>query len=172
MARPKKNNKNITPASIVKQYNDDAGVQKDTQVKSVIDASVISDIPVELANNLTLIARKLTAFLSYYSAASLNRLNTLNKFISDAEEKLYNVNVDKLDMKELNARYKEAKKAQAEIMTICSQVSKQAVDTDNTARVDEVYNLLKSLSSSTLQELQNALSATEDDDDDIDVDTT
>jgi molybdopterin-binding protein len=171
MARPKKNNKNITPASIVKQYNDDAGVQKDTQVKSVIDASVISDIPVELANNLTLIARKLTAFLSYYSAASLNRLNTLNKFISDAEEKLYNVNVDKLDMKELNARYKEAKKAQAEIMTICSQVSKQAVDTDNTARVDEVYNLLKSLSSSTLQELQNALSATEDDDD-IDIDDT
>lgn len=171
MARPKKNNKNITPASIVKQYNNDAGVQKDAQVKSVIDASVISDIPVELANNLTLIARKLTAFLSYYSAASLNRLNTLNKFISDAEERLYNVNVDKLDMKELNARYKEAKKAQAEIMTICSQVSKQAVDTDNTARVDEVYNLLKSLSSSTLQELQNALSATEDDDD-IDVDTT
>jgi hypothetical protein len=56
-------------------------------------------------------------------------------------------------------------------MTICSQVSKQAVDTDNTARVDEVYNLLKSLSSSTLQELQNALSATEDDDD-IDIDDT
>lgn len=163
MARPKKNNKNITPASIVKQYNNDAGVQKDTQVKSVIDASVISDIPVELANNLTLIARKLTAFLSYYSAASLNRLNTLNKFISDAEEKLYNVNVDKLDMKELNARYKEAKKAQAEIMTICSQVSKQAVDTDNTARVDEVYNLLKSLSQSTLQQLQDALSFAEDD---------
>ena len=171
MARPKKNNKNITPASIIKQYNDDAGVQKDTQVKSVIDASVISDIPVELANNLTLIARKLTAFLSYYSAASLNRLNTLNKFISDAEERLYNVNVDKLDMKELNARYKEAKKAQAEIMTICSQVSKQAVDTDNTARVDEVYNLLKSLSSSTLQELQDALTYTEDDSD-IDVDDT
>lgn len=163
MARPKKNNKNITPASIVKQYNNDAGVQKDAQVKSVIDASVISDIPVELANNLTLIARKLTAFLSYYSAASLNRLNTLNKFISDAEEKLYNVNVDKLDMKELNARYKEAKKAQAEIMTICSQVSKQAVDTDNTARVDEVYNLLKGLSQSTLQQLQDALSFAEDD---------
>lgn len=171
MARPKKNNKNITPASIVKQYNNDAGVQKDAQVKSVIDASVISDIPVELANNLTLIARKLTAFLSYYSAASLNRLNTLNKFISDAEDRLYNVNVDKLDMKELNARYKEAKKAQAEIMTICSQVSKQAVDTDNTARVDEVYNLLKSLSSSTLQELQEALTYNEDDSD-IDVDDT
>lgn len=170
MARPKKNNKNITPASIVKQYNNDAGVQKDTQVKSVIDASVISDIPVELANNLTLIARKLTAFLSYYSAASLNRLNTLNKFISDAEERLYNVNVDKLDMKELNARYKEAKKAQAEIMTICSQVSKQAVDTDNTARVDEVYNLLKSLSSDTLKSLQDAL--TIDEVNDIDVDDT
>lgn len=170
MARPKKNNKNITPASIVKQYNNDAGVQKDEQVKSIIDASVISDIPVELANNLTLIARKLTAFLSYYSAASLNRLNTLNKFISDAEEKLYNVNVDKLDMKELNARYKEAKKAQAEIMTICSQVSKQAVDTDNTARVDEVYNLLKSLSSDTLKQLQDAL--TIDEANDIDVDDT
>lgn len=170
MARPKKNNKNITPASIVKQYNNDAGVQKDAQVKSVIDASVISDIPVELANNLTLIARKLTAFLSYYSAASLNRLNTLNKFISDAEERLYNVNVEKLDMKELNARYKEAKKAQAEIMTICSQVSKQAVDTDNTARVDEVYNLLKSLSSDTLKSLQDAL--TIDETNDIDVDDT
>lgn len=170
MARPKKNNKNITPASIVKQYNNDAGTQKDAQVKSVIDASVISDIPVELANNLTLIARKLTAFLSYYSAASLNRLNTLNKFISDAEERLYNVNVDKLDMKELNARYKEAKKAQAEIMTICSQVSKQAVDTDNTARVDEVYNLLKSLSSDTLKSLQDAL--TIDEANDIDVDDT
>lgn len=168
MARPRKNN--ITPASIIKQYNNDADTQKDTQVKSVIDASVISDIPVELANNLTLIARKLTAFLSYYSAASLNRLNTLNKFISDAEDRLYNVNVEKLDMKELNARYKEAKKAQAEIMTICSQVSKQAVDTDNTARVDEVYNLLKSLSAETLKSLQDAL--TIDESNDIDVDET
>lgn len=140
---------------------------KDAQVKSVIDASVISDIPVELANNLTLIARKLTAFLSYYSAASLNRLNTLNKFIQDAEEKLYNVNVDKLDMKELNYRYKEAKKAQAEIMTICRQVSQQAVDTDNTARVDEVYNLLKSMSASTLEELQKALSGSDDEDIDV-----
>jgi hypothetical protein len=130
---------------------------KDKQAKQVIDASVISDIPVELANNLTLVAKRLTAFLSYYSAASLNRLSTLSKFISDAEEKLYSVDVNKLDMKELNARYKEAKKAQAEIMTIASQVSKQAVDTDNTARVDEVYNLLKGLSSSTLAQLQSAL---------------
>lgn len=131
--------------------------EKDKQVQQVIDASVIADIPTELANNLTLIARKLTAFLSYYSAASLTRLNTLNKFIADAEEKLYNTNVDKLDAKELNARYKEARKAQAEIMSICSQVSKQAVETDNTARVDEVYNLLKSLSAETLKELQDAL---------------
>lgn len=141
--------------------------QKDAQVKSVIDASVISDIPVELANNLTLIARKLTAFLSYYSAASLNRLNTLNKFIQDAEDKLYNVNVDHLDMKELNSRYREAKKAQAEIMTICRQVSQQAVDTDNTARVDEVYNLLKGMSASTLEELQKALSGSDEEDIDV-----
>lgn len=138
--------------------NDLAKKEKDKQVQQVIDASVIADIPVELANNLTLLARKLTAYLSYFSAASLTRLNTLNKFITEAEDKLYNVNVDKLDAKELNARYKEAKKAQAEIMTICSQVSKQAVETENTARVDEVYNILKSLSSSTLQQLQEALS--------------
>ena len=131
--------------------------KKKDAAAAVIDAAVISDIPVELANNLTLIARKLTAYLSYFSAASLTRLNTLNKFISEAEDRLYNVNVEKLDMKELNARYKEAKKAQAEIMNICSQVSKQAVDTDNTARVDEVYNLLKSLSADTLQQLQSAL---------------
>ena len=124
----------------------------------VIDAAVVADIPVELSNNLTLLARKLTAYLSYFSAASLTRLNTLNKFISEAEDRLYNVNVDKLDMKELNARYKEAKKAQAEIMTICSQVSKQAVETDNTARVDTVYNLLKNLSADTLLQLQEALS--------------
>ena len=142
--------------------------EKDRQVKQVIDSSVVSDIPVELANNLTLVARRLTAFLSYYSAASLNRLNTLSKFIADAEDRLYNVDVNKLDMKELNSRYKEAKKAQAEIMTIASQVSKQAVDTDNTARVDEVYNLLRGLSASTLQELQDALSATDDDNDDND----
>lgn len=138
--------------------NDIVKKEKDKQVQQVIEASVISDIPVELANNLTLLARKLTAYLSYFSAASLSRLTTLNKFISEAEDKLYNVNVDKLDAKELNARYKEAKKAQAEIMTICSQVSKQAVETENTARVDEVYNILKSLSSSTLQQLQEALS--------------
>ena len=137
--------------------------EKNKQVKQVIDSSVVSDIPVELANNLTLVARRLTAFLSYYSAASLNRLNTLSKFIAEAEDRLYNVDVQKLDMKELNARYKEAKKAQAEIMTIASQVSKQAVDTDNTARIDEVYNLLKGMSSSTLQQLQEALSATDDD---------
>lgn len=142
-----------------------ASDKKKDAAAAVIDAAVISDIPVELANNLTLIARKLTAYLSYFSAASLTRLNTLNKFISEAEDRLYNVNVEKLDMKELNARYKEAKKAQAEIMNICSQVSKQAVDTDNTARVDEVYNLLKGLSSSTLQQLQAALSETSDEDD-------
>lgn len=132
---------------------------------NIIDATVIADIPVELSNNLTLIARKLTAFLSYYSAASLTRLNTLNKFIQDAEDRLYNVNVEQLDMKELNARYKEAKKAQAEIMTIARQVSQQACDTDNTARVDEVYNLLKSLSSDTLLQLQNALTFNEDESD-------
>lgn len=136
--------------------------EKDRQVKQVIDSSVVSDIPVELANNLTLVARRLTAFLSYYSAASLNRLNTLSKFIADAEDRLYSVDVNKLDMKELNSRYKEAKKAQAEIMTIASQVSKQAVDTDNTARVDEVYNLLRGLSASTLQQLQEALACTDD----------
>ena len=138
--------------------------KKKDAAAAVIDAAVISDIPVELANNLTLIARKLTAYLSYFSAASLTRLNTLNKFISEAEDRLYNVNVEKLDMKELNARYKEAKKAQAEIMNICSQVSKQAVDTDNTARVDEVYNLLKSLSADTLKSLQDALTDDTDQD--------
>ena len=142
-----------------------ASNKKKDAAAAVIDAAVISDIPVELANNLTLIARKLTAYLSYFSAASLTRLNTLNKFISEAEDRLYNVNVEKLDMKELNARYKEAKKAQAEIMNICSQVSKQAADNDNTARVDEVYNLLKGLSSSTLQQLQAALSESSDEDD-------
>ena len=142
-----------------------ASNKKKDAAAAVIDAAVISDIPVEVASNLTLIARKLTAYLSYFSAASLTRLNTLNKFISEAEDRLYNVNVEKLDMKELNARYKEAKKAQAEIMNICSQVSKQAVDTDNTARVDEVYNLLKGLSSSTLQQLQAALSESSDEDD-------
>lgn len=142
--------------------------KKDT-TQSIIDATVIADIPVELSNNLTLIARKLTAFLSYYSAASLTRLNTLNKFIAEAEEKMYNVSVDKLDMKELNARYKEARKAQAEIMTICRQVSQQAVDTDNTARVDEVYNLLKSMSSDTLKALQDALVEDDEDESEIDV---
>jgi len=156
MAKKAKENKN----SLAKQDTSEKG----KAATAVIDSAVIADIPVELANNLTLIARKLTAFLSYFSAASLTRLNTLNKFIADAEEKLYNVNVEKLDMKELNARYKEARKAQAEIMTVCSQVSKQAVDTDNTARIDEVYNLLKSLSASTLEELKNALVDEEDSD--------
>lgn len=137
--------------------------KKNDSAFDVIDAAVVADIPVELSSNLTLLARKLTSYLSYYSAASLTRLNTLNKFISAAEDRLYNVNVDKLDIKELNARYKEAKKAQAEIMTICGQVSKQAVDTDNTARMDEVYNLLRGLSNQTLLELKNALTDTEDD---------
>ena len=138
-------------------------ISKNKQAQLVIDKSIIADIPVELSNNLTLIARKLTAFLSYYSAASLTRLNTLNKFISDAEDRLYNVDANSLNLKELNARYKEAKKAQAEIMTICRQISQQACDTDNTARIDEVYNLLKSMSADTLLELQNALSDDSDD---------
>jgi hypothetical protein len=141
-------------------------VKKDEQAKQIIDAAIVADIPVELSSNLTLLARKLSAYLSYFSAASLTRLNTLNKFISDAEEKMYNVNVDKLDMKELNARYKEARKAQAEIMTITSKVSQQAVETENTARVDELYNLLKSLSAETLLQLKDALS---DDSDTTDV---
>jgi Zn-dependent M32 family carboxypeptidase len=131
--------------------------KRDDKARDIIDAAVVADIPVELSNNLTLLARKLAAYLSYFSAASLTRLNTLNKFISEAEDRLYNVDVQKLDVKELNARYKEAKKAQAEIMTICSQISKQAIDTDNTARVDEIYNLLRGMSSETLQELKNAL---------------
>lgn len=131
--------------------------KRDDKARDIIDAAVVADIPVELSNNLTLLARKLAAYLSYFSAASLTRLNTLNKFISEAEDRLYNVDVQKLDVKELNARYKEAKKAQAEIMTICSQISKQAIDTDNTARVDEIYNLLRGMSAETLQELKNAL---------------
>ena len=158
MAKSLKNKKaEDSTSSLVK-----ANTQKDKEAVAVIDAAVISDIPVELANNLTLIARKLTAYLSYFSAASLTRLNTLNKFITEAEDKLYNVNIDKLDARELKARYKEAKKAQAEIMSICSQVSKQAVDTDNTARVDEIYNLLRGMSSSTLEQLKEALSSDED----------
>ena len=144
----------------------DTNKDKNKDAQLVIDQAVIADIPVELANNLTLVARKLTAFLSYYSAASLNRLNTLSKFIAEAEDKLYNVNVDKLDTRELNARYKEAKRAQAEIMSICSQVSKQAVDTDNTARVDEIYNLLKGMSAETLDQLKEALADDSSDEED------
>ena len=136
--------------------------KRDDKARDIIDAAVVADIPVELSNNLTLLARKLAAYLSYFSAASLTRLNTLNKFISEAEDRLYNVDVNKLDVKELNARYKEAKKAQAEIMTICSQISKQAIDTDNTARVDEIYNLLKSLSADTLAQLKDALAGEDD----------
>ena len=131
--------------------------KKDDKARDIIDAAVVADIPVELSNNLTLLARKLAAYLSYFSAASLTRLNTLNKFISEAEDRLYNVDDQKLDLKQQHARYKEAKRAQAEIMTICSQISKQAIDTDNTARVDEIYNLLKSLSADTLSEIKNAL---------------
>lgn len=145
----------------------DTNKDKSKDAQLVIDQAVIADIPVELANNLTLVARKLTAFLSYYSAASLNRLNTLSKFIAEAEDKLYNVNVDKLDTRELNARYKEAKRAQAEIMSICSQVSKQAVDTDNTARVDEIYNLLRGMSAETLDQLKEALSEDSSDEEDL-----
>lgn len=162
MAKSSKTNNKEEANAVVQAQN------KNKQVQQVIDASVVSDIPVELANNLTLVARRLTAFLSYYSAASLNRLNTLSKFIAEAEDRLYNVDVQKMDVKELNARYREAKKAQAEIMTIASQVSKQAVDTDNTARIDEVYSLLKSMSSNTLQQLQEALSEYSDDDDNDD----
>lgn len=150
---------------MIKNENNDNLVKQDARfahvkaaaVDPLIDARVIEDIPVELANNLTLLSRKLTAFLAYYSAASLTRLNTLNKFIQDAENKLYNVNVDQLDLKELNARYREAKRAQAEIMTIARQVSQQACDTDNTARIDEVYSLLKSMSNETLTQLQTIL---------------
>lgn len=136
--------------------------EKEDNAIDIIDKSVVADIPAELSNNLTLLSRKLTAYLSYFSAASLTRLNTLNRFISEAEDRLYNVDVKKLDIKDLNSRYKEAKRAQAEIMTICSQISKQALDTDNTARVDEVYNLLKSLSNNTLMQLKEALSDNEE----------
>lgn len=136
--------------------------EKEDNAIDIIDKSVVADIPAELSNNLTLLSRKLTAYLSYFSAASLTRLNTLNRFISEAEDRLYNVDVKKLDIKDLNSRYKEAKRAQAEIMTICSQISRQALDTDNTASVDEVYNLLKSLSSNTLTQLKEALSDTEE----------
>lgn len=137
----------------------------DNIVQSVIDASVIADIPVELSNNLTLIARKLTAFLSYYAAGNLSRLEKLTKFVAAAEDRLYNVNVEKLDIKELNSRYKEAKKSLAEVMTIASQVSKQAVETDNTARVDEIYNLLKGLSADTLAQLKDALAGEDTEED-------
>lgn len=156
--------KHKTASTDISVVDTDKDKSKDAQL--VIDQAVIADIPVELANNLTLVARKLTAFLSYYSAASLNRLNTLSKFIAEAEDKLYNVNVDKLDTRELNARYKEAKRAQAEIMSICSQVSKQAVDTDNTARVDEIYNLLKGMSAETLDQLKEALADDSSDEED------
>ena len=136
---------------------------KDQRAVDVIDAAILSDIPTELTNNLALLGKKLSSYLTYYSAASLTRLSTLNKFIANAEERLYNVNVDKLDIKELNSRYKEAKKAQAEIMTITRQVSQQAVEADNMARIDNIYNLLKSMSSETLEALQEALECSGED---------
>ena len=92
-------------------------------------------------------------------------LGSNNTFIQDAENKLYNINVDQLDLKELNTRYREAKRAQAEIMTIARQVSQQACDTDNTARIDEVYSLLKSMSNETLTQLQTILLEKDDDND-------
>lgn len=139
-------------------------IDKSKAAKTIISSDVIEDIPVELSNNLTLIARKLTAFLSYYSAANLSRLSTLTKFITEAEDRMYNIDVMKLDMKELNSRYKEAKRAQAEIMTIARQVSQQACETDNTARVDETYNLLKSMSVETLMQLQSILVESDNED--------
>ena len=50
-------------------------------------------------------------------------------------------------------------------MGICSQVSKQAVETDNTARVDEIYNLLKGLSADTLAQLKDALAGDDTEED-------
>ena len=161
----------ITKTEIAKQEYPSLNTKKDKQVQNIIDLAVdnriLSDIPTELSNSLTLLARKLSAYLTYFSAASLTRLNTLNNFISAAEDRLYNVNVEKLDMKELNSRYREAKKSLAEIMTVARQVSQQACEADNNARVDEIYNLLSGMSANTLAQLQEALTlANEDDEDD------
>lgn len=128
----------------------------------MISENVISDIPVELSNNLPLISRKLVAFLSYYSAANLGRLNNLTAFIQSAEERLYNIDVNKLDMKELNARYKEAKKAQNEILTIAKQVSESTNEIGQSAKADEVYNLLKGMNEDTLNQLQQTLMGNDD----------
>ena len=51
-------------------------------------------------------------------------------------------------------------------MTIARQVSQQACDTDNTARIDEVYSLLKSMSNETLTHLQTILLEKDYDDND------
>ena len=61
--------------------------EKEDNAIDIIDKSVVADIPAELSNNLTLLSRKLTAYLSYFSAASLTRLNTFNRFISEAEDR-------------------------------------------------------------------------------------
>ena len=53
-------------------------------------------------------------------------------------------------------------------MTIARQVSQQACDTDNTARIDEVYSLLKSMSNETLTQLQTILLEKDDYDNDND----
>lgn len=125
-------------------------VQRDIKV-------ILNDMPDDMVKNMPTLNNRLSAYLSYYAAANLNRLPILTNFVRQAEEALYDPNrIAFMSNDELMATYKSAKSAMGEILETTRKVSSLAESSKQT-ETDEVYEMLKSLSPETLASLKDML---------------
>lgn len=122
---------------------------------------VLDGIPVEVAENVPHLLSRVNAYLSYFAAMNLNRLDNIYRYMVEAEKRLYNLDeLSSLSDEELSRTYRSAKSASMEILEFARKISVQIQDQGK--EVDEVVNLLRSLSPSELSKLKESLESLDD----------
>lgn len=145
-SKEKKNNKKIEDEHVIKLKD------------------VLKDLPMDLVENLPTLVSRLNAFITFYSALNLKRLNNLTNYVLKAEEVLFDEqNLINMDYETLQENYKMAKTATVEILDLARKVSVQLQQDTVNKDVDEVYRLLKGLSPDSLDELKEKLMSLKDD---------
>lgn len=124
---------------------------------------VLKDLPMDLVENLPTLVSRLNAFITFYSALNLKRLNNLTSYVIKAEEVLFDEkNLINMDYETLQKNYAQAKSATIEILDLARKVSVQLQQDSVNKDVDEVYRLLKGLSPDSLEELKEKLMSLKD----------
>lgn len=140
-----------------KPKDKEVAVEEITESTVIQLKDVLKDLPMDLVQNLPVLVDRLNAFITFYSAVNLQRLNKLTNYVRQAEEILFDEkNLLNLDNETLKENYKQAKAASLEILDLARKVSSQ-IPMEENKKVDEVYRLLRGLSPDSLDELKDQL---------------